>query len=115
MTGKFGVGLSACLTYALLTSGVPMRIVSKTRVNDFGLAADFTIDSRGKPQALQERSGRFDGVFNGTIVRVQFPIDEFPRNTPARVGFTKRGKRFIFIHCFVNITVYQCVADCAAI
>eukprot|EP01035_Chromulina_nebulosa_P026408 gene26408-34568_t len=100
MTGKFGVGLSACLTYVLLTSGAPMRLVTKCSNSSVGFVADFVLDSEGNPaaQAQAQTNVSADRHVSGTTIRMQLPVSEWPMNT-------RRGKQLIDDgkSCFLNI------------
>ena len=83
MTGKFGIGLSACLTYVLLTSGAPMRLVTKCPNSSVGFVADFVLDSDGNPaaQAQAQTNVSTDRHVSGTTIRMQLLVSEWPMNT----------------------------------
>ena len=53
-TGKFGVGLSACLLYSILNTLRPMRIVSKVSNTVSSIIADFSFNfTKAEPEVLQ--------------------------------------------------------------
>ena len=98
MTGKFGVGLSACLTYVLLTSGAPMRLVTKCSNSSVGFVADFVLDSEGNPaaQAQAQTNVSADRNVSGTTIRMQLPVSEWPMNTRRGKQLIDDGKIFFF-------------------
>ena len=54
-TGKFGVGLSACLLYSILNTLKPMRIVSKIASETNSIIADFSFNFvKAEPEVIQK-------------------------------------------------------------
>ena len=98
MTGKFGVGLSACLTYVLLTSGAPMRLVTKCPDSPVGFVADFILDSDGNPaaQAQAQTNVPTERHVSGTTIRMQLLVSEWPMNTERGRLLIDDGKIVIF-------------------
>ena len=75
-TGRFGVGLSTCLIYSLVNTGVPMRIVTKGRADSGCTVADFSLDSSGSPVCVQSRNIEVSNLLGGTKVRVTLLLSE---------------------------------------
>ena len=88
-TGRFGVGLSTCLVYSLVSCGAPMRLVTKCKGADCATVADYTLDGTGRPVCAQSRSIDTPGGFpSGTKVRVVLPLSR------DRASVVKRGISF---------------------
>lgn len=73
-TGKFGVGISACLMYSWMRTSQPMRIVSKCLETGCVVAADYKFNfDAGKPIVLQKNESAPLHMLSGTKVTLCLP------------------------------------------
>ena len=74
-SGRFGVGLSTALIYSLITTQIPMRLITKSGQCISACVADFTMDSSGSPKCVQSLSIAADGMSSGTTIRLHLPLN----------------------------------------